>query len=48
MGHISVEGFHLPVGHGQALQQGIELLDQRAQLLRLIGVIKAAAQVLST
>ena len=52
MGYIGVEGFHLPVGHGQAFQQGVELVDQWAQFLRLIGVVKpflpVAAQVLGT
>ena len=30
MGHIGVKGLHLPVGHGQALQQCIELVNQWA------------------
>ncbi len=46
MGHVGVEGLHLPVGHGQPLQQGVELCDQRPQLLRLPAVVQAPLQVL--
>ena len=40
MRHIGVKGLHLLISHGQPVQQGIELRNQRTQLLRLVAVVQ--------